>query len=241
MGKHFLRIFVIVFGLAILFSSCTKTVEDKSVYVDSYIHSIYNRAGVPVYNVMHTAYSFSKLSSVTVSGATGSATTLNSVGLSGYSFVSLHIPFTTEDSLAYKTTVPAPGTYTYKATYENGDAVSLVNATVDKSLPPVSQLAATKTTTDIVLAWKPVTAVEAYKVRIYSEDIDTKLSTLIYESDFLAPKDATSDLSIPFSLISFSQYLSTNLYFEVSAFIFEANSDFYHASSAATIKKYFGI
>ncbi len=237
MEKSFIKFITIVIGLAIVLSSCTKTIVDKQVYVDSYIHSIFNKAGIPVYNVMHTAYSFTKISSVSVTGASSAAIQLTNVGDNGFSF---YTPIE-KDTASYKLAVPTPDTYTYKATLEIGDVVSAVNSTVAKSLMPVTQLSAVKNPTDIVLSWKPVANVEAYKVRIYSEDTTSKLSVLIYESNFLVPKDATSDLSIPFSLTSLSQYLDSNLTFEVSAFIFETNSDYFQATSTTAIKKYFGV
>ncbi len=228
MEKYSFKIFTVVISLAVL-SSCSKTEVDKSVYVDSYIHSIYNRAGVPVYSVMHTAYSFTKLGSVSVTGAvSGTTIPLTDPSLTGYSF---YIPV---DSTKYTTTVPSPESYTFKATYDNGEIATIVDATVAQYLMPAQQLSVVKDASNVTLSWKPVTSVEAYKVRISSE------STLIYESDFLTPKDATSDLSIPFTLTSLSQYLSTNLSFEVSAFIFEQDQSTFNAVSAATIKKNFG-
>lgn len=228
MEKYSFKIFTVVISLVVL-SSCSKTVVDKSVYVDSYIHSIYNRAGVPVYSVTHTAYSFTKLSSVTVTGAvSGTTIPLTDFSSTGYSF------YTPVDSTKYTTTIPSPESYTFKATYDNGEIATMVDATVAKYLLPAQQVNAVKDATYITLSWKPVTGVEAYKIRVLSE------STLIYESDFLTPKDATSDLSVPFTLTSLSQYLSTNLFFEVSAFIFEQDQDTFHAVSAATIKKNFG-
>jgi len=227
MEKYSFKIFTAVISLVVL-SSCSKTVVDKSVYVDSYIHSIYNRARVPVYSVMHTAYSFTKLSSVTVTGGvSGTAIPLTDFS-NGYSF---YIPV--GDSTSYTLTVPSPESYTFKATYDNGEIATMVDATVAKYLMPAQQVNAVKDATNITLSWKPVTGVEAYKIRVLSE------STLIYESDFLTPTDATSDLSVPFTLTSLSQYLSTNLSFEVSAFIFEQDQATFHAVSAATFKKNF--
>jgi hypothetical protein len=233
MERRYSLFFAIVVVLFTLLSSCSKTVVDKDVFVDSYIHSIFSRKGVPLYAVMHTAYSFTKISGISVSGASGKIL-LNNYSGDGFSF------FSSPDTASYTTTIPAPDSYTYNVTYSSGESVSKVDATVAKSVVPVPQLNAVKNTTDIVLSWKPVAGTEAYKVRIFSEDATNKTNTLIFESDFLVPKDATSDLSIPFSLVSFSQYLSTNVSFEVSAFIFELNQDTYNAVSATRVKKYFG-
>ena len=227
MEKYSFKSFMVVISLVVL-SSCSKTVVDKSVYVDSYIHSIYNRDGVPVYSVMHTAYSFTKLSSVTVTGGVSGTTIPLTDFSNGYSF------YTPVDSTKYATTVPSPESFTFKATYDNGEIATKVDAIVAQYLMPAQQVNAVKDATYITLSWKPVTSVEAYKVRIFSE------STLIDESDFFTPQNATSDLSVPFTLTSLSQYLSTNLSFEVSAFIFEQGQDTFHAVSAATIKKNFG-
>lgn len=234
MKKQLLKLLTGIFLLALILSSCNKTVVNKEIYVDSYIHSIYDKNGVPVYNVFHTAYSFSKLSGVKVTGSSGTQIQLKDYS-NGYSF------YTPVDTSKYKTVPPAPESFTYDITYSNGDTARRVDATVARSLMPAQQLAAVKTATDIVVSWKPVANVEAYKVRIFSQDPVTNNNILIYESDFLVPKDATSDLSIPYSLVSLSNYLSTNLSFEVSSFIFEQNKDTFHAVSVTTVKKYFGI
>jgi hypothetical protein len=239
MKKYISRILLIGLMVAGMLVSCNKTVENTDVYVDSYIHAIFNKNNVPVYRVMHTAYSYTKLLSVSVTGSGGKTIQLTNYANNGYSF---YLPLANaQDSAAYKTTVPAPESFTYNVSYEGGTTVTKTNATIDKSLLPAQQLTATKTATDIVLSWKPVANVEAYKVRIFTEDLVTKVTTLIYESDYLVPNSPTADLSIPFSLVSFSQYLSTNLSFEVSSFIFESKQETYHAVSAATVKKYFGI
>ena len=233
MERRYSIFFVVVGILFTILSSCSKTVVDKEVFVDSYIHSIYSRNRVPIYAVMHTAYSFTKISSMSVTGASGKIL-LNNFSGDGFSF------YNDPDTASYSTTIPAPDSYTYQVTYSSGESESKVDATVAKSVVPVPKLDAVKGATDIVLSWKPVAGTEAYKVRIFTEVAATKTNTLIFESDFLVPKDATSDLSIPFSLVSFSQYLSTNVSFEVSAFIFELNQDSYNAVSATRIKKYFG-
>jgi hypothetical protein len=239
MRKYINRIVLIGAFAGMLLAACNKTVEDTDVYVDSYIQSIFNKNSVPVYRVMHTAYSYTKLLSVSVTGSGGKTIPLTNYANNGYSF---YLPLANaQDSATFTTAVPAPESFTYNVSYEGGTTATKTNATVDKSLLPAQQLTATKTATDIVLSWKPVTNVEAYKVRIFSEDLSTKVNTLIYESDYLVPVNATSDLTIPFSLVSFSQFLSTNLSFEVSSFIFESKQETYHAVSAATVKKYFGI
>jgi hypothetical protein len=239
MKKYISRIVLIGVVVAGMLVSCSKTAENTDVYVDSYINAIFDKNGVPVYRVMHTAYSFTKLLSVSVTGSGGKTVQLTNYANNGYSF---YLPLANaQDSATYTTAVPAPESFTYNVSYEDGTTAVKTNATIDKSLLPAQQLTAVKTVTDIVLSWKPVVNVEAYKVRIFSEDLDTKVTTLLYESDYLVPVNATSDLTIPFSLVSFSQYLSTNLSFEVSSFIFESKQDTYHAVSAATVKKYFGI
>ena len=239
MRKYISRIVLIGLIVAGMLVSCNKTVEDTDVYVDSYIHAIFNKNGVPVYRVIHTAYSYTKLLSVSVKGSGGKTIQLTNYANNGYSF---YIPLVNaQDSAAYTTAVPTPESFTFNVSYEGGTTVTKTNATIDKSLMPAQQLNADKKTTDIVLSWKPVANVEAYKVRIFSEDLGTKVTTLIYESDYLVPVNATSDLTMPFSLVSFSQFLSTHLSFEVSSFIFETKQETYHAVSAATVKKYFGI
>lgn len=217
-------------------TSCTKIEVDREVYVDSYINAIYDKAGVPVYSVMHTAYSFVKVDGVNVKGTSSPLIQLSDYSGQGFSY---YTPV--GDSTSYKTTIPAPETYTYETTYGTGEKAVKVDATVDKSLLPAKNLDANKTSSDVVLSWKPVVNTEAYKVRIYSQDLSTMKKTVIYESDYLVPKDATSDLSIPFSLVNLSQYLSTNLVFDVSAFIFEENKETFHAVSCATVVKYFGV
>lgn len=221
-----------VFLITVL-ASCSKTELDEEVYVDSYINSILEN-GVTKYSVMHTAYSFVQLNEVVVKG-TGTTTYLTNFSDQGYSF------YTPVDSDIYTTTIPAADSYTYDVTYSSGSTIVRTNATTGKSLVPAQQLVAVKNATDIVLSWKPVANSEAYKVRIFSEDPVTLKSILIYESGYLVPKDASSDLSIPFSLVSMGQYLSNNLTFDVSAFIFEKGQETFHAVSAASVTGYFGV
>ena len=232
MKSSFKFLAVTVLTLATL-SSCTKTEVDKTVYIDSYVHSFMNKAGTPVYSVVHSAYSFTKLTSVTVTGTATAVKSLKDMAGDGFSF------YSQPDSASYLPAVPAGENFTYNFTYSDGTTAVKTDA-VSKSLVPAQQVTATKNTTDITLTWKPVTNSEAYKVRIFSADLTTQVKTLIYESSFLVPKDATTDLSIPFSLISISSYLSSNLTFEVSAFIFEQGKDTYEAVSVANTTKYFG-
>lgn len=234
MENRSLKIFMVIIALGSLLTSCNKVVVDKKVYVDSYIHAIYNRAGVPVYNVLHSTFCYSALSGVSVKGTAGTAISLTRGVSDGFSF------FTKIDSTAYKLAVPAADTYTYSATYESGDATTATDLTSGASLLPAKGLTATKTTTDIVLTWKAVTNAEAYKIRIFYDDGDISAKAMIYESDFLVPTNSSSDLTIPFSLTNLGQYLNSNISFEVSSFIFEQGQDTYEAVSSATYRNKFG-
>jgi hypothetical protein len=231
--KQSFKIFTVVAVLGAILSSCTKTEVDKTVYIDSYVHSFMNKAGIPVYSVVHSAYCFTKLSSVTVTGTATAVKPLTDMSGDGFSF------YLQPDTLSYMPAVPAAESFTYNITYSDGAVATKIDA-VSKSLVPAQQVTATKGSTDITLTWKPVANTEAYKVRIFSTDLTSQAKTLIFESNFLVPKDATTDLSVPFSLISISSYLSTNLTFEVSAFIFEQGKDTYEAVSVANTMAYFG-
>ncbi len=234
MEKFSLKIFPVAILLIVGLSSCKKSEVNKEVYIDSYVHSIFDRTGVPVYNVMHTAYSFTKLSAVSVTGSSGTTITLDNFS-NGYSFYN-----PVGDSTAYKPVPPDPESFTYNITYDNGETATKTDATVAKYLLPAPQVKAKKDSSNIVLSWLQVANAEAYKVRIFSQDANADTNTLLYESDFFVPKDATVTPSIPFSLVGLSQYLTTDLSFEVSAFIFGQNKDTYQAVSDATFKGYFG-
>jgi hypothetical protein len=239
MKKYLLQSIVAVVVLLTLAVSCKKTEVAKEVFVDSYINSKFDANGTPVYAMVHSAYSFTKMSGVSVKGSTGSTTKLTDFNLDGFAFY-----MDVNDKALYKTAVPSAESFTYNVTYSDGTTATKVNSVVVKSLLPAQQLDAQKTPatqpTDITLTWKPVANVEAYKVRIFSEDPTTKKNVLIYESNYLVPKDAVANLSIPFSLVSFSQYLSSSVTFEVSSFIFEQGQDTFEAVSVASITKYFG-
>jgi len=229
MKKQLVNIFAVsIFFVAVL-SSCTKSVDNKQVYVDSYINSIYSRTGVPIYAVIHTAYSYNKLSSVSVTGTGGAAVPLNDPAKLGLSFYT-----DPTDTTLYKPAVPAPDNYTYNVLYPSGAAAVYMDATVASALLPAQQLTATKSNTDIVLTWKAVANTNAYKVRVFN--FDGTSTTLIYESDFLTPKDATSDLSFPFPLSNFTNYSLNSLSFEVSAFLFEQDQTTFNAVSVTTTK-----
>ena len=234
MNKHSFSTFTVVLFLLVAFTSCDKSEVTQEVYVDSYIHSFPNKANVPVYTVMHTAYSFTQINSVGVTGTASPASQLFAFSGDGLSF------YNKPDSAAYKPAVPVPETFTYNVIYSNGVSATKTNAIVAKSVAPVQQLTTEKTATDIKLSWKAAANAEAYKVRIFSEDMTTKEKILIYETNFLVPKDATSDLSIPFSLVSLSPVLSSTLIFEVSAFIFETGQDTYQSISVAQVSGYYG-
>ncbi len=234
MKNKFYSAFVAGFFLISILASCNKTEVDSNVYVDSYINAIIDN-GVTKYSVMHTAYSFVQLGSVVAKGSGGTSQPLTNFSDQGYSFYTPVVPST------YTTTVPAADTFTYDVVYLSGEKAARTNAINGKFLIPAQELKATKNSADITLSWKPVLNSEAYKVRIFSEDPVTLKSILIYESGYLVPIDATTDPSIPFSLISLSPYLSNNLTFDVSAFIFEQGQDTFHAVSVASVKGYFGI
>ncbi|MCK9413988.1 MAG: hypothetical protein M0Q53_16930 [Prolixibacteraceae bacterium] len=231
--KNSFKAFIVAAVSLALLSSCTKTEVDNSVYIDSYVHSFLDKSGIPVYSIVHSAYSFTKLNSITVTGTATAVKPLKDMAGDGFSF------YSQPDSLSYLPAIPAPESFTYNITYNDGTSAIKTDA-VSKSLIPAQQLTAVKGVTEINLTWKAVANSEAYKVRIFSTDLVSNTKTLIYESNFLGPKDATSDLSIPFSLISISSYLSTNLTFEVSAFIFEQGQDTYEAVSVANIMAYYG-
>lgn len=234
MENRSLKIFAVVFVIGSMLASCSKIVVDKNIYVDSYNHSIYNRSGIPVYSVLHSAFCYSALSGVSVKGSTVSATELSKGIVDGFSF------YTKIDSTSYRLTAPAADTYTYSATYEAGDAVTATDLTKGVSLLPAKGLIASKNTTDIVLTWKPVASAEAYKVRIFTDEGDATSRKMIYESDFLVPLNTTSDLTILYSLVTLGSYLTSNLSFEVSSFIFEQGQDTYEAVSSATYRNKFG-
>lgn len=233
MKKISLHIFAALI-LPVTLLSCSKTPTDENVYVDSYIHSKLDDSDAPVYAMMHTAYSFKPLSGVVVSGPSVSIQPTNPSG-DGFAFYSV-IP-----TASYLPAIPVPGSYSYSTTYQTGETVTKVDATVAKSLEPPRELDAIKGATDIAITWKPVANAEAYKLRIYSDNATTLEKNLIFDSSFLIPKDATSDLSFPISVISFSQYLTNNMTFEVSAFIFQDTRNAYHAVSSASVTRFFGI
>jgi hypothetical protein len=234
MKNKLFNAFVAGFFLVSVLASCNKTEVDTTVYVDSYINSIIDN-GVTKYTVMHAAYSFVQLSSVGVKGSGGTSVPLANFSDQGYSF------YLDDAAATYTTAVPAADSFTYDVVYLDGGTTVKTNAINGKSLIPAQQLTAVKTASDIVLSWKPVANSEAYKVRIFSEDPVTLKSILIYESDYLVPKDTSTDLSIPFSLVSMSPYLSNNLTFDVSAFIFEQGQDTFQAVSVAKVTGFYGV
>ena len=246
MEKGSYRYFAAAILLFSLLSSCNKTVVNNAVFTDSYIHSVFNTKDTveskryPIYSVMHTAYCYTKLTSVRVNGSSGSVINLTDFDQTGFSF---YTPI--KDSSAYKLTVPAPETYTYNVNYVSGETVVQTDATLAKSLMPARNLNAVRTTTtsadNILVSWKPVTNADAYKIRIQSEDPTSKVLTLIYESDFMVPLDPNATLSLSFAFSNFTPYLNTNIYFEVSSFIFQQNHETFHAVSETTIKRYYGI
>jgi hypothetical protein len=234
MRNHSSKIFTVaLFALTVL-SSCNKTEVTQDVYVDSYIHSFPSKTGTPVYAIMHTAYSFSKISSVNVKGTISPQSQLIDFSGDGLSF------YNKPDSASYKQAIPSGETITYNVVYDNGNTAAKTDIISSLSVAPVQQMVTEKTATDIKLSWKAATNAEAYKVRLFSEDASTKEKKMIYETNFLVPKDNSTDLSIAISLISLSPYLSTNLTFEVSAFIFETGQDTYQSISAVNITGYFG-
>ena len=233
MKNRSFRIFALSAALISLLASCKKIVVDNQVYVDSYIHAINNRAGVPVYGLVHSAYSNTALSGVSVKGSTGSALALTKGAVDGYSFFSII------DSTSYKTTAPASDTYTYNATYVSGAVAIVTDLTSGQPLLPARLQTPNKTATDIVLVWSPVVNADAYKVRIYFDDGGQSTRAMIYESNFLVPSSLINDLTIPFSLANLSQYLTSYLTFEVSAFIFEKDQDTFEAVSTATYRNKF--
>ncbi|MEI6275155.1 MAG: hypothetical protein WCP08_04150 [Prolixibacteraceae bacterium] len=241
MGKGSFRYFAAAIVLFSVLASCNKSVEvSTEVFTDSYIHSVFNTKDTveskryPVYSVMHSAFSYSKLGSVKVSGSSGSMVTLKDFGGTGFSF------YTPVDTSIYKSTVPAAENFIYNVVYSSGEAKAQTETILAKSLAPARNLNAVKTSTDIQVTWKPVTNAEAYKIRVQSENLTTKALTLIYESDFLVPLDLTASLSLSFPIVNFLQILDTNLYFEISAFVFQQNHETYQAVSETTIKRYYG-
>lgn len=223
-----------VFLISVLASCSDDTEVDTDVYVDSYINSITDN-GVTKYSVMHTAYSSVQLGSVDVKGATGTSNSLANFSDQGYSFLTPVVPAT------YTTTVPAADSFTFDIIYLSGEKAVRTNAINGTSLLPAQDLKATKNPTDITLSWKPVANAEAYKVRIFIEDPVTQKNILIFESNYLVPKDTVTELSIPFSLISLSPYLSNYLIFDVSAFIFEQGQNSFQAVSIASLREKFGV
>ena len=234
MEKNLFKVIASVVLFVTLLSSCNKSTDTKQVYADSYINAIYNRAGVPVYSIMHTAYSFSKLSSVSVKGTLSPAQTLTDPTGLGLSF------YTAVDTTKYSTVLPSPDTFTYSALYSSGETATLTDAVPSNTLPPVQQLVATATSTDISLTWNANANAQAYKVRIFNMD-PTAPASIIYESDFLTPKDAVTGLSIPYSRSNFIQYSLTYIRFEVSSFIFQKDQNTFDAVSVATTKNIVGL
>lgn len=233
MNKFFLQFFTAVI-VSVSSLSCSKTQVDENVYVDSYIHSILDASNEPVYAVMHTAYSFKPLSGVVVNGPLVNIQPTNPTG-DGFSF------YTVIPAASYTTTVPGPGDYSYTSTYQTGGSVTKSDATIAKSLTPPRQLEVIRGTNDITVKWQAVENAEAYKVRIFSDNPTTLATDLIFDSSFLIPNDATSDLSFPVSAGSFEGYMTNNMIFEVSAFIFQDSWNSYHAMSTSKVTKLFGI
>lgn len=239
MNNRLLKISSLVVISLFFLPSCNKNTIDNTLHVDSYINAIYNNAGVPVYSVMHTAYSYSKLTSVSVKGSSG---TINLTNVSNLGF-SFYTPLdNATDSAKYTTAVPSADSFTYNGTFDTGEATVQNDVISGASVAPVAQLNPVKTVSDIQVSWQQTPNAQAYKVRIYSQNTNTipYTNTLFFESDFLVPTDATTAPLLTFPLSNFTQYISGNMLFEVDAFIFESKQDTYEAVSATTVKRYFG-
>src|SRR5665647_1934345 len=113
--KNSFKIFTVVAVLGAILSSCTKTEVDKTVYIDSYVHSFLNKAGIPVYSVVHSAYSFTKLDIVTVTGTATAVKPLYDLAGDGFSFYSQ--AQAQPDTAIYMPAPPATESFTYNITY----------------------------------------------------------------------------------------------------------------------------
>ncbi|MEI7830262.1 MAG: hypothetical protein WCI31_10855 [Prolixibacteraceae bacterium] len=238
MKKYFLKSLAILV-LFTLVSSCKKTEVTKEVFADSYINSIVGTNGTPVFAMIHSAYSFTKMTGVIVKGATGSTTTLQNFNGDGFAFY-----MDVADKSLYKAAIPSAESFTYNVTYSDGTTATKVNSVAAKSILPAQQMVLSKDAINITLKWQAVVNCEAYKVSISRVDsvfsTSLKVNTLIYQSSYLVPKDATTDLSIPFAITSFppsDSYTDRKLVgfkFDVAAFIFEQGQDSFEAVSTAS-------
>ena len=157
----FLSALLVVLSL----SSCIDKKEDVSVVGDAFILS--RTAGdETVYGLSLHAYSLSKFSSVTV---TSDDLYFSNYTLTPYQNDEAHFHYETP-SAQFSTEIPGPGTYTFNASFKNGntDVATDILTTAVLAPPVLERCEWSSGESALMVEWADVSSAELYVVRIFN-------------------------------------------------------------------------
>ena len=197
--------FLIVFGA---FSSCKKNETVEDITADVFVRSL-NYNGILAYSVVHSVTSYEGMSKVTVDVPGGTSFNLSDLYNNGLVF----FKDTSMAGSGYTQEPPAPGVYTYRVTFKNGEEKIYTNSLASNYLlpPVIDSLYKKPDGISLRLKWQPVAGADAYRIRISSGQ-----NEILPWVEFIEPQFYYERL-----ISNFSPWLPGTLTFEVRAVDYE--------------------
>jgi hypothetical protein len=203
-------------------SGCEKAKVTNEAAADVFVKSIVNAQGATVYAVIHSVFSYTGISSVSVTGPDGTTTQLTDLEGSGDSFYNNPVE---ADYLSAQPTASV-GSYTYLVIFKDGEEKTYTNSLSTATLLPAIITSLVKSTdgSTVDISWDAITNVHAYQLKIMKGTTQVNSTPLF-----------TSPLKLSVPITSFNQSGPGTYTFEVTGFLFETTAyDYLQAISVST-------
>jgi hypothetical protein len=201
-----------VLGLMLLFglSACQQTTVVDVATTDAFIKTIINQ-GDTLFGLAHSAFSYNRMSSVSVKTPAGDSIPLTGIADGGLSIYK-------DPSVAlgeYSKVLPIAGLYTYDVTFKDKTQRVLSNTLGADFLAPavIDSLVKSGDGQSVILKWSAVPGAQLYQIRV------TKGNTEVIPATLYSPAE---ELAVQFPITSFSRYSPGTFTIELDALLYES-------------------
>lgn len=203
-----------VLGILVLFGllACEKATVTNVATADVFIKTLINE-GDTLFGVVHSVFSYNKMSSVSVTSPAGDSIPLPGNadgGISIYKDPSM-------TSGEYNKVLPLAGIYTYNVTFKDKTQQVYTNALGANFLLPavIDSLVKSQDGLSVLLKWRKVEGAQFYQVRV------TKGDSEIIPAELISP---AAELRVELPISFFSHYLPGTFTIEVDALLCESTN-----------------
>lgn len=214
---------LIVLGL----SGCEKAKVTNQASADAFVKAIKNAQGTTVYAVVHSVFSYNKMTSVKVTAPDGTSIQLTDPEQTGMSYYNVPV------DADYSATQPVAGNYTYSVTFNDGEVIAYSNSLTSSVLAPANITLLTKSANgdSVYIAWDAIANVGAYQLTVKKGTYQ-----VYYQRPFVDNSvPLKQNLKLGISLANFSSNSTGTYTFSLDGILYESTAyDYVQAISTIT-------